>query len=421
VELLHPDDRDREAAMAMSNMAQLCMLGSDLDGAQAWGQRALELARDIGADDIVSHALNNIGTAESLAGIEAGPAKVVEALDIALAHDFQEHAARAYTNIVATAMETLRLDVADSYLDPALTYCAERDLDSWLLYIDGYQALIRLQQCRFDDALVAGARVLASAGATPVSRVSALVAVAVVGLRTGDPTAGIALAEARALAEESDELQRLDPVARAEAEVAWMHDAEAPDLLLRTYDLACRGGSPVRRDQLAGWLARLGGAGHVIDAPQPTIPMVAHDDPERSREAAAAWRALGCPFEEALSYAEVGDVESLERAVRILTDVGATATAAHLGRRLTDLGGRVPRPRRDSTRAHPAGVTVREAEVLDLLVAGRSNAEIADALTISRRTAEHHVAALLGKLGVSSRREAVELATERGWSSAAAR
>ena len=53
--------------------------------------------------------------------------------------------------------------------------------------------------------------------------------------------------------------------------------------------------------------------------------------------------------------------------------------------------------------------------MLDLLAAGRSNAEIAESLTISRRTAENHVAALLTKLGAGSRREAASLAVERGW------
>ena len=412
VELVGPDDRNREAAMALSNMSQLCMLGSDMAQARAWGERALAMAREIGADDIASHALNNIGTAECALGLDEGRAKVVESLEIALAHDFQEHAARAYTNLISTASENQELAVADVYLEPALAYCAEHDLDSWLLYIDGDQALIRLQQGRYDEALAAARRVLTAPNVTPVSRTSALVAQALVELRTGEPSAAATMATARRLAEDSDELQRLDPVARGEAEAAWLRGDGPPELLQHTYRTALTTGARSRRSQLALWLFRLGS---LDDVPDDLSPAVALDVAGRPREAAEAWARLGCPFEQALSLGAVDDVESLEAAVRILSDMGATATAARLGGRLTELGGRVPRARRPATREHPAGLTAREVEVLDLLAAGRSNAEIAESLTISRRTAENHVAALLTKLGAGSRREAASLAVERGW------
>lgn len=59
-------------------------------------------------------------------------------------------------------------------------------------------------------------------------------------------------------------------------------------------------------------------------------------------------------------------------------------------------------------------LTEREMEVLRLLAQGKSNKEIAAALTVTERTAKFHVAAILGKLGATNRTEAVTLAVQRG-------
>ena len=63
-------------------------------------------------------------------------------------------------------------------------------------------------------------------------------------------------------------------------------------------------------------------------------------------------------------------------------------------------------------RSLPAGLSGREAEVLGLVARGLSNAEIADRLSISRRTAEHHVQHIYLKIGASSRAAATLFAVE---------
>jgi DNA-binding NarL/FixJ family response regulator len=47
----------------------------------------------------------------------------------------------------------------------------------------------------------------------------------------------------------------------------------------------------------------------------------------------------------------------------------------------------------------------RQAEIASLVVAGKSNGEIAQTLSLSRRTIEHHIEAIFNKLGVTSRVE----------------
>jgi DNA-binding NarL/FixJ family response regulator len=66
-----------------------------------------------------------------------------------------------------------------------------------------------------------------------------------------------------------------------------------------------------------------------------------------------------------------------------------------------------------AARTHQLGLTAREADVLALLAQGARNSDIAEKLKRSRRTIEHHVAAVLRKLGVSCRNEAVRIASSK--------
>jgi DNA-binding NarL/FixJ family response regulator len=87
-----------------------------------------------------------------------------------------------------------------------------------------------------------------------------------------------------------------------------------------------------------------------------------------------------------------------------LVDLGADAAARLVRRTMRELGIRsIPAGARTPARTHPRGLTKREQEILQLLSEGQSNEEISAELFISVRTVEHHVSAILGKLGATTR------------------
>jgi DNA-binding NarL/FixJ family response regulator len=89
--------------------------------------------------------------------------------------------------------------------------------------------------------------------------------------------------------------------------------------------------------------------------------------------------------------------------------------AARLRADLVEAGvGGVPRGPTKATRENAFGLTPRQMDVLGHLAKGLTNAEIADSLFVSTRTVDHHVSAILDKMGVSSRSEAISAASDAG-------
>lgn len=128
------------------------------------------------------------------------------------------------------------------------------------------------------------------------------------------------------------------------------------------------------------------------------------------RAAAAVWREIGCPYEVASALAD-GDTDAILEAVSLFDALGAGPMARRTREALRRAGvSSIPRGPRRSTRSNPGGLTDRQLEVLELVAEGRSNAQIADTLDLSRKTVEHHVSAILGKLEVTTRDEAVAIA-----------
>src|SRR5260370_36421040 len=102
------------------------------------------------------------------------------------------------------------------------------------------------------------------------------------------------------------------------------------------------------------------------------------------------WLDHGSPSEAAVARAGSGDIAALRGAADALRRLGARPAVALLARELRSLGDRVVREPRQTTQAHPARLTEREVDVLNLLAAGMRNSEIAASLVVSPRTIDHH-------------------------------
>ena len=403
-----------ELAMALSGQAQLAMTADRGVEAIALGTRAIELARKLGDRATLAHALTNVGTVRvGRAEHEHGREQLEEAFELAVAAGEHDHAARALVNLTTATLLRRPDDArAGADLERGLAFAREHDLEGYEQYLLGVRANLRLLHGAWPAAESDARASLGLGDQFVVSVCPALVALGQLQSRRAEPDAGATLDDAWRHAVNTGELQRLAPAAAARAEHAWLTgDLERTAAIAReTYGLAVARGDVWARAQLAFWLWRADALEDPpLDAPTPHARSIAGD----WRGAAEQWDELGFPYEAADARSDSDDEAALLDALATFDRLGAVAAARRLRRRLR-AGGmrRVPRGPRPASRAAPAGLTPRQLDVLRLIAGGATNAEIAERLVISPKTADHHVSAVLSKLGVHSRRD-VAAAAER--------
>ena len=220
--------------------------------------------------------------------------------------------------------------------------------------------------------------------------------------RRGEPGVWEYLDEAATTADETGEPQQQVPARLARAEAYWLEGR--PNAARREAELAddaCASSDAWHRGAVAAWLRRTGSPRPVRGEVAEPYRLLLDGDPVG---AAHVWTILGCPYEAAMALAGASDEEALREALGIVTSLGAQPAARIIRRLLRTLGARsIPVGPHTGTREQPFGLTRREGEVLDLICAEHTNAEIAAKLFISAKTVDHHVSAILAKLGVPTR------------------
>ena len=411
IEVLEALPVSPELAWAYSNRAQLHMLAGETNEAVSWGSRAIDVAHQFEATEILVHALNNVGFAQMLAKDPQGRAKLEESLRLSLAHNLEEHASRAFTNLSALALMNHDYPATLRYVEEGIAYATEHDLESCKRYMTTARARVRFETGQWTMATDDAAFVLDHSHGYNVTRIPALTILGHVRLRRGDPDASRALNEAHQLAMETEEIPRLAPIVSARAEMAWLagNDEQVVAEIQSVPEMATCPNDPWLYGEFAFWLWR---AGVTPSIEQEIAKPYALQIAGNWRAAADLWRELGCPYEEAMALVDGDEAAQLE-ALAIFEKLGANPAAERLRHTLRATGVRgIPRGPRPSTQENPAGLTARQMEVLACMSEGCTNTEIAERLFISSKTVDHHVSAILAKLEAHTRAEAVSLALQ---------
>ncbi|MBT3150426.1 AAA family ATPase [Streptomyces sp. CHD11] len=398
---------------ARNHQTQLQVLADHHAEAAVSAERAVGLARHLNAPGLLAHALSNLGCARwSLGQRSEGRELLEESLRVALSVGETAQICHLYLTLAWRLLDDLLLREAHQLLDEAATLAEASEHLALLGHIELTRASAQMALGSWDEAV----RTVSSDrfGAAPQTRGGLLAIQGWVRIRRGEEGGEELLERALAMAEPTGEWQRIGPLMTALTEAAWLRgDSEAARrYATAAYEPMRRTGCRLPTATMTYWLAKCGIPPDPDDTADPEHPHVLQAT-GRWQEAAAAWKEAGLVYEYATALVDSDRPEELLTALNILDELRAKPLARMVRARLRARGvSQVPRGPAPTTRRNPAGLTRRQVEVTRLVGQGLTNAQIADRLVLSVRTVDNHVAAVLEKLEVRTRRDVRQRAAE---------
>ena len=211
-----------ELAWAYSHQSQLDMLASRMDRAVIWGEKAISLANRLGENEIIIHALANVGSAKADHLRSGVCAEIERSFELAVAGNYHDHVERASCNLTCLYYWRRDYQLSLACIERGVAYAAALELTHWEGYLRGWRAMIRLDQGDWNASEEEAQEICSRTYAADVYRFAALVALARLRVRRGDQDADTPLEAARQISAGMGELQRSAYIAVVDAEKAWL-------------------------------------------------------------------------------------------------------------------------------------------------------------------------------------------------------
>ena len=245
-----------ELAKAYGRLSEAAFQSGHLTQALGWERRALALSEELGDQSTVVQARLMLSLTGPDGGVDEMNRVLEEAQRAGPRRGWQAH---AYVWVMDHGISARRYDLAAHAFESGIEYCSDHGLELLRHYLLAYQARLSLCRGQWARAETMADSVLRIPRTSISPRIIALVVLALVRARQGDPGHRNLLDEAQALAEPTRELERVGPVAAARAEVAWLarDAASAASATELAWHLPLES-RPDMADELAVWRQRAG-------------------------------------------------------------------------------------------------------------------------------------------------------------------